>query len=359
MYSVIFTISSIFLCLIIIHLILKKFNILQKNKDSQSLSTFMNTEHLVELIGAKASLTEEEQRKLTTLLTLVSGNNLRFAFDEKSIGTKWLVNTRRAIFHSNQFDEETKEDLEYTLYEIHRKIDNVRMLTHPYVKSISDLSIGQILEIKINSDNIIKAEVIDTGFSSFYLSVLSDYITTAKINKLKNKTVQITFWKKLDAYYGFQSTIQSITNNKDTYLLNLSTPKKIECIKIRTYPRQDTEIPVKFKLVSFSSDEDSGALKETYGATMLGIINNIGPNGCSIIYHYPIVSDTITIIEFPLFDKIIYTKGRVRNIKRYRKFFIIHIEFTEEMARSNILHIYHYIFAHQNLLDEQIKNIEI
>ena len=355
MSQIILIISCILLPLVVLHLVLKRFNVFQKASKKMSVNTFMTTGQLMNMITSKIELTDEEKDHLEVLFTVFSSSRLRYAFEVEEEGMKWFLNTRKAVFHSDQFDDATREDIEFFLYEIHRKINNFRMMAHPDVKSINDISLGQGVDIHLADGTTYTGELIDKGITNITINIAKKHVSSAIDNhKLIKKRVKITFWKKMDARYSFVSTVKSVSTKRGGYALTLTMPKKIKCIQIRSYPRYDVEIPMKFRQATLSADEDTGALQETYGAVVLGIINNIGPNGCKIITHSSTPVDTVIMMEYPLFHQIIYTKGIVKNVSRYGDVYTLHIEFSTEVQKFSILQIYHYIYANKNTGQEEI-----
>ncbi|MGL5955979.1 MAG: hypothetical protein ACRC0X_05180 [Brevinema sp.] len=337
--------SSVTLSLIIVHLIVKRFNLLRPLKNNNNIPVFLSNEEVLKIVTQKAKLDEDEQEQLSILFSIVSINRLHHGFEDKETTTKWLVSVRRAIANSSQFDQSAKEDMEYAAYEISRKINNVRMLSHPSIKHISDLNIGQPLTISISDQVKITGSLVDSNFYSLTVDISTSDITMVKGLKLEKKQVQISFWKIMDAQYAFTSTINGIEKKNNTLILILSNPKQINCTQIRSYPRLDTEIPIKFRQATLSADSDTGALQESFGGLLFGIINNIGPWGCSIISNISIPVHTSLMVEFPLFSHMMYIKGRIKNISHKGDLFIFNVEFAKDTPKTTTLNIYHYIFA--------------
>ena len=345
MPSTILILASVILSLVIASLLFKKFKVLSPFDKENKQNLFMSKEESIKHITERAELTDEESVGLDVLFDLVSGIRLHQAFEDEEISKKWLTTARRAIAKSEQFDHATKEELEYTAYEIHRKIDNRRKLLHPSIKKTSDITLGQIMDIKYANGTELHGELIETNFYS--LSILIDEQEDSNVKPLKfnKKKVSVSFWKEMDARYKFNTSITTIEKNKKNIILHLSLPKEIVCVQIRSHPRQHVEIPTKFRQGTLSTDSDTGALQEDFSGIIFGIINNIGPWGCSIISHIPILENTIVIIELPLFNQLSHIKGIVRNVINHSKVFTLHIEFNEDTTRHNTLQIYHYIFA--------------
>ncbi len=336
--------SSITLSIIVAHLIFKKFNILKPLKH-ESNSIFLSDKEALKVIEQKAKLTEEEKEHLEILFSLVSGARIHQGFEDKEVADNWLINSRRAITNSSQFDQTTKEDLEYSVYEIYRKINNARMLIHPSVRSVSDLNIGQPLTITFIDQVVAHGTLMDFNFYSITVDINEQDIANIQSLKLEKKSVSITLWKIMDAQYTFQSKITAVDKKPRSITLILSSPKKIECTQIRSHPRQDVEIPVKFRQATMSTDHETGALQETFGGVLFGIVNNLGPWGCSIISQVPVPMHTTVKIEIPLFNNIIFINGNVRNISHQGTVFLINIEFNQHTPKNNTLQIYHYLFA--------------
>lgn len=343
MSSIILISASIILSSIISILLFKKIKQLSPQNGGSKSFQSMSKEESIKYISQKADLTDEESVGLEVLFELVSSIRLYTAFEDEEISKKWLITSRRAITKSEQFDPVTKEELEYTAYEIHRKINNQYHLMHPSVKHISDVTLGQIMSLKISDKIKIQGELIDTNFHS--LSVLVTTPLTISSLKLIKKQVYVSLWKIMDACYGFNASINTVEKNKQNNILHLSVPREISCIQIREYPRQNTEIPIKCRQGILSTDTDTGALQESFSGVSFGIVNDIGSRGCSIISHLPIPENTILIIEIPLFNQIYHIKGIIRTVINHSEVFTLHMEFHEDTPKSIILKIYHYIFA--------------
>ncbi|MGL4677030.1 MAG: hypothetical protein ACRCWI_05130 [Brevinema sp.] len=346
MSQVVLITSSITLSLIIVHLILKRFNLLKPfKKNHNDVPSFLSNEEALKVITQKAKLNEEEQEQLAILFSIVSGNRLHQGFEDKASTTRWLISARRAIANTTQFDQYAKEDMEYATYEIFRKINNTRMLSHPSVKHIADLSIGQPLNIEISNNMNITGSLVDSNFYSLTVSISTSDINKVKGIPLAKKQVKVMLWKVMDAQYTFTSIIKGAEKKKSSLILVLSNPKTITCTRIRSYPRLDVEIPVKFRQAILSADHNTGALQESFGGVLFGIINNIGPWGCSIISNISIPIHTTLMIEVPLLSQMMYIKGTIRNLSHKGDIFILNIEFSKETSKTTTLNIYHYIFA--------------
>ena len=345
MPSTILILASVVLSIIIASLLFKKFKVLTPFNKENKQHLFMSKEESITYISERAELTEEEAVGLDVLFDLISGIRLHQAFEDEEISKKWLITARRAIGKSEQFDLATKEELEYATYEIHRKISNKRQLLHPSIKKSSDITLGQGMDLKISDTITAQGELVETSFHSLSILISEKDSLTIKPLKLNKKKISVSFWKEMDARYKFNTSISTTENNKKSIILHLSIPKEITCVQIRTHPRQYAEIPIKFRQGTLSTDSDTGALQESFSSVLFGIVNNIGPWGCSIISHMPIPENTILMIEIPLFDQILHIKGIVRNVTNHSKVFTLHIEFHEDTTKHNILQIYHYIFA--------------
>ena len=345
MPSIILILASVVLSLIVAHFLFKRFKVLAPFDKENKQNLFMSKEESIKYITERAELTDEESVGLDVLFDLISGIRLHQAFEDEEISKKWLTTARRAIVRSEQFDPATKEEIEYATYEIHRKISNKRQLLHPSIKKTSDITLGQVMDLKISDAITVQGELIETNFHS--LSVLIYEKDSLAINSLKlaKKKISISFWKEMDARYKFNTSITTLEKNKQSIILHLSLPKEIVCVQIRTHPRQFAEIPIKFRQGTLSTDSDTGALQETFSSILFGIVNNIGPWGCGVISHIPIPENTILILEIPMFDQILHVKGSVRKIVNHSKVFTLHIEFHEDTSKHSILQIYHYIFA--------------
>ncbi len=345
MPSIILILSSVVLSVIVAHLLFKKFRILTPFNKENKQNLFMSKEESIKYISERAELTEEENVGLDVLFDLISGIRLHQAFENEEISKKWLVTARRAITKSELFDPSTKEELEYATYEIYRKISNKRQLLHPSIKKSSDITLGQVMDLKLSDSITIQGELIETNFHSLSVLIYEQDSLIIKPLKLNKKKISISFWKEMDARYKFNTSISTVEKNKKSVILHLFLPREIACVQIRTHPRQHAEIPIKFRQGTLSTDSDTGALQENFSSILFGIINNIGPWGCSIISHIPIPENTILMIEMPLFNQILHIKGIVRNITNHSKVFTLHVEFHEDTSKHNTLQIYHYIFA--------------
>lgn len=345
MPSTILILASVVLSLIIANLLFKKFKVITPFDKENRQNRFMSKEESIRYISERAELTEEEAVGLDVLFDLISGIRLHQAFEDEEISKKWLTTARRAIAKSEQFDLSTKEELEYATYEIHRKISNKRQLLYPSIKKTSDITLGQVMDLKISDAITVQGELIETNFHSLSILIYEKDSLIIKPLKLNKKKISISFWKEMDARYRLNTSITTIEKNKQSIILHLSLPREIVCVQIRTHPRQHAEIPIKFRQGVLSTDSDTGALQESFSSMLFGIVNNIGPWGCSVISHIPIPENTILILEIPMFDQILRIKGIVRKIVNHSKVFTLHIEFNEDTTKHNILQIYHYIFA--------------
>ncbi len=338
--------AVVLLCLSVTYLVLQRFNLLSKSKilNKNKIPPFLSDEEAVKFISQRVVLTEDERVHLETLLSLVSGSRLHQGFEDLDVIKKWLVVVRRAIANSNQLDQSAKEDLEYYAYEIYRKINNERMISHPSVKHLTDINIGQPMTIQIG-DMEINGTMIDSNFYSCAVEISKQDSQTIKNLRLDKKRVKVSFWKIMDAQYSFDTVVSGVDKKSGAVTLILSNPKSIDCMKIRSYPRQEVEIPVKFRMASMSTDPDTGALMESYGGILFGITNNIGPWGCSILSNAAVPIHTSLLVDLPIFSQILYIKGIVRNVNRKGDVFLLNVEFDDNTRKSNILKIYHYIFA--------------
>ena len=319
MPSIILILASVVLSVVIASLLFKKFKVFTPFNKENKQHLFMSKEESIKYISERAELTEEENVGLDILFDLISGIRLHQAFEDEEISKKWLITARRAIAKSEQFDPSTKEELEFATYEIHRKISNKRQLLHPSIKKSSDITLGQGVDIKISDTVAVQGELIESNFHSLSVLINEKDVLTIKPLKLNKKKITVSFWKEMDARYKFNTSISTTENNKKSIILHLSLPKEITCVQIRTHPRQHAEIPIKFRQGTLSTDSDTGALQENFSSILFGIVNNIGPWGCSIISHIPIPENTILMIEIPLFDQILHIKGIVRNVTNHSK----------------------------------------
>lgn len=345
MSSLILIGASILLTVILADMLIRRFNLLKPfKKEKNNTPLFLSNEEALRFISEKALLSEEEKEHLALLFTITSGNRLHQGFEDKDVAEKWLTSARRAIVNSTQFDANTKEELEYSVYEINRKINNTRMLTHPSVKYITDINIGQPVSIIFVNRMTVPAVLSDYNFYSFSVEInISDASNMPK--KLDKKKVQISFWKIMDAQYSFVSKITAIEKKDNKIILICSNPHKILCTKIRSFPRQEVEIPIKFRQATVSIDSDTGGLVESFGGHLFGIINNLSTWGCSLISYVPIPIHTVLKIEIPLFSEIIQVKGTIKNLSRKGDIFILNIEFVSDTPKATTLTIYHYLFA--------------
>jgi len=343
MTTILLILSSLTLIFILLTVYLKNRRFSQKTTSLQH--KFFTSDESVKFITSKANLTAEENEKLKILLPLAGSNRLHMAFEDEEIARKWLINTKRVLYHTNQFEADLKEELEYSLYEIFRKMNNARISIHPSIKKIKDINSGQQINIKISQYSSIQGEILDIDTRYIYILLREQYYNTITPEKILKKRIQISFWKKLDAGYCFFSEIIDITSKQGSHMMIIKNPHKISREKIREYPRSEAEIPARLKQIIISPDLDTGGSKKDYSRTLLGIINNIGTNGCSIISHVGINIESLFIIEFPLFNEIINIHGIVRNTFNHGDIYILHIEFLDDINRSALLKIYHYIFA--------------
>ncbi len=337
--------ASIALSIIVAYLIFKKFNILTSSNKSNSGTVFLSDKDALKVIVQKAKLTEEEKEHLEILFSLVSGSRIHQGFEDKEIANRWLVTTRRAISNSSQFDQTTKDDLEFSVYEIYRKINNERMLTHPSVRSVSDLNIGQPITIQFTEGVSAQGIIVDSNFYSLTVDINEHDSANISSIRLEKKVVSVSLWKIMDAQYHFQTKITAVDRSKKNISLILSNPKKIVCAQIRSHPRQDVEIPIKFRQATLGTDPNTGALQDIFGGVLFGIINNIGPWGCSIVSQIPIPLHTTLRMEIPLFDQILTINGSVKNVTNTGTIFMISVEFNQLTPKSSTLLIYHYLFA--------------
>lgn len=337
--------ASVFLVAIIIYLLFRKFkkSLTTNPWDKQYKS--MSTDDSITFISQKTLLSEDEKEKLEILMPLISTYRIQEIFEDSDVSKNFFITLRRAVYHSDHFDSTTKDDLEYALYEIYRKINNVRILSHPSVRSMTDIGIGQNISIKLSEQTTLSGIVSGTSFNS--ISVL---LSPQDSNKMKqfqfiNKKVFASFWKKRDSSYGFYSKISGTSIRNKQILLTIAATKKIKYLQIREYPRQNCEIPIKLRHGITVIDENTGGLQESYGGAVMGITNDIGPKGCSVITNSNITENSILMLEIPLFDQILFIKGLVRHATFYGEVFAIHVEFTEDIKKNDVLQIYHYIFA--------------
>lgn len=341
--TLLFILSSLTLIFILLTFYLKKRGL--RNAAHALQYKFFTTDEVVKFITKKSGLTADESEKLAILLPLAGSNRLHMAFEEEDVARKWLINTRRAIYHTNQFEQDTKEELEYSLYEIFRKINNTRVDYHPSIRSIKDINAGQQFNIRISHGPTIQGEVLDIDSRYLYILLREQHFHTIESKSIIKRKVQVSFWKKMDAGYTFISEIIAINSKQGSYTMVLKNTHKVNREKIREHPRSDAEIPVRFKQIFSTPDPDTGGIVESYSRTLLGIMNNLGTNGCSIISHIGINIGSVFMIEFPLFNEILNIKGIVRTAFNQGEVYVLHFEFSDDISRNSLLKIYHYIFA--------------
>ncbi|MGL4387826.1 MAG: hypothetical protein ACRCTJ_00325 [Brevinema sp.] len=350
MYSsllwILFLILGVFLTLIFY---LRQRQLQKLNTKSHNL--FMTTQDALPYISKKANLLPEEQEKLEILLPLAGSNRLYIGFEDEEPAKKWLINTQRALYHSTNFDDNTKEDLVFTTYEIFRKIQLAKTLLNPTISSVKDIGNGQSLTISLpDNSSQITGELISTDLRTIQIMCCKPKHLEKLREGTKNNSKQVTvsFWKKMDAGYSFQAHIINISHKKDSCIVSLSHPNSIKRTNIRKHPRKDCMISCRFRVGSSHMNFNAGGIVEEFGAVTLGLINNIGAKGCNIITHQGIPNDSILVIDFPLFDDTLHIKGVIKRILAHDHTYVLNIEFTEEISRKDIVKIYHFVFSDIN-----------
>lgn len=350
MYSsllwMLFSILLVFLVLIF-YIRNKEINISASKKYR---NIFLTKEEIIKLITKKAGLTLEEKEKLDTLLSLSGSTKLHIGLDDEETAKTWLKTIQRILFHSKNIEQNVKEDLEFTAYEIFRKIHVARTLMYPSIRSIKDISIGQIFDIKVSNGEEIQGELISTDLHSLQVLVNKKFFPLLEKTKKNNKKITLSFWKKMDAGYIFSANILILSIQNEACIISLSQPPSIKRNKMRKHPRRECTIPCRFKIGHHEMDQDLGVFREKFGNTVLGLINNLGAKGCNIISNRPLAQDTILAIEFPLFQQTVYLKGIVKNTLSHDSLYILNIEFSDDMSREILLKIYHFIFSDLNML---------
>lgn len=312
-------------------------------RPSDLKARFLTKDETIEFLASKAKLTPEEKEALDYLFLIGGSKRLHAALDGAEVGRKWLVSTRKALFQDKSLSLEKKEQLEYNLYEILRKITNTRNILHPKLLFLKDISVGQAVEIKIANGPKIQADFVE-GSGTLTFALTEDFYRILEKNASPKRKLTISFWRKFDAGYIFQAEIINYSHKKGAYMLWVKPITKLKRNKIRLYPRRPAEIPARFRQITLQPDPDTGALNEHFGSTSLGLINDIGPKGCIIAAHALVPIDTQLDIEFPLYDLMIKVKATVRGVFHYENVYTLHIEF-QELPQKSILYIYRYIYS--------------
>ncbi|MGL4563139.1 MAG: hypothetical protein ACRCVW_04715 [Brevinema sp.] len=350
MYSsllwILFSILFIFLA-IIFYLRQKQLQKLSKKNNN----LFLTTQEAITYIAKKANLSTDEQEKLKILLPLAGSNRLYMGFEDDEPAKKWLTNTQRALYHNTQFNNQLKDELVFAAYEIFRKIKVTKALLNPSITSIKDISNGQSLSIEIPGEQTpITGTLISTDLRTIQILVKIEYLDILTKLQKSNSTITVTFWKKMDAGYSFHSHIISLLTKNYSCILSLSHPTFIKRTNIRQYPRRECTIPCRFKVNIFHTEFDQETTKEKSGPITLGLINNLGPNGCTIVTHKAIPNDSTLVVDFPLFNETLHIKGILKKILIHDLSYILNIEFTDELSRNDMIKIYHFVFSDLDII---------
>lgn len=317
--------------------------------DSGSMPMFMSSEDVTDMICKKANLTEEERYLLEELNTIYTGTRMQRIFEDPEVLERWFTESRRVIHHHKDIDPSRKNNLSYAIYEIHRKITNTISLENLSIKRSIDISVGQKITMFLGKTSF-EGVIIGNTFNNLSVSSNDPEIRKFSKTELINRALKINFWKVMDAGYNFQSHIKSVVVKENLYTLVIDAPSSTTCMQIREYPRKNTEIPVKFTKEEAPSQSivDLKLKKNVKIEQQLGIMNNISVNGCCIVSRYPVNPQDFLIMEFPVFQKMLHLTGTVIYIRSYGLMKSIHIQFSNNTIKEDILQMYHFIFANPN-----------
>ncbi|MGL5720982.1 MAG: hypothetical protein ACRCY4_01070 [Brevinema sp.] len=308
---------------------------------------FLSGDETIEFLGNRAELSPEEKAMLEKLITIGGTNRLHTALDGAEVGRKWLINTRKLIQNSISLSNPEKDEHEYFLYEIFRKISLARAALHPQLMHLKNISTGQSVEIKVAGVQPVVGDIISANTAGVILNLSeSDYHIVEASYQLRSK-VSISFWKEMDAGYSFKGEVEFLTRKKQIYEMSVKATSPLKRSKVRKYPRKATEIPARFRVGSVSVDEESGALKEQFDRLALSLINEVSPKGCVLLSHMPVAPDTNLSLEFPLLDKVVKVKSLVRSLTLYDTVYSIGLEFID-IPRSDVIYIYRFIYPEDN-----------
>ena len=308
---------------------------------------FLSGDETIDFLGNRADLNAEEKVMLEKLIAIGGTNRLHTALDGAEVGRRWLINTRRMIQSSISLGVPEKEDHEYFLYEVFRKISLARAALHPQLMHLKNISIGQSVEVKIIGVQSVVGDIASTSAAGVTLVLSeSDYAIVEANYKLRTK-VDISFWKEMNAGYNFKGEIEFISRKKQHYEMSVKATSPLKRSKVRRYPRKETEIPARFRMTSVSVDEDSGSLKEQLDRLSLTLINEISPKGCVILSHMPVPPESTLALEFPLLDKVVKVKALVRSVTLYDTIYSIGLEFVD-IPRHDSVYIYRFIYPDDN-----------
>ncbi|MGL5255274.1 MAG: hypothetical protein ACRC9L_09830 [Brevinema sp.] len=308
---------------------------------------FLSSDETIEFLGSRADLTAEEKTMLEKLITIGGTNRLHTALDGAEVGRRWLINTRKLIQNNISLTPPEKEDYEYFLYEIFRKISLARAALHPQLMHLKNISMGQSVEIKIAGMQTMVADIVSANATGVVFTLSeSDFLALESNYKVRTKIV-VSFWKEMDAGYSFRGEIEFITRKKQSYEMSVKATSSLKRSKVRKYPRKATEIPARFRVGTVSVDSDSGALNQQFDRLALSLVNEVSPKGCVLLSHLPMPPDSTLLMEFPLLDKVLQVKALVRSITFYDTIYSIGLEFID-ISRSDIVYIYRLIYPEDN-----------
>ena len=308
---------------------------------------FLAGDETIEFLGNRAELNPEEKVMLEKLIAIGGTNRLHTALDGAEVGRRWLLNTRRMIQNSISLAAPEKEDHEYFLYEIFRKISLARAALHPQLMHIKNIAMGQSVEVKILGVQPVVGDIVSTNAAGVILALSEQDYSIVEANYSLRTKVDISFWKEMDAGYTFKGEIEFISKKKQHYTMSVKSTSPLKRSKVRRYPRKETEIPARFRMASVSVDEDSGALKEKLDRLSLTLINEVSPKGCVILSHVPVPPESTLSLEFPLLDKVVKVKALVRSVTLYDTIYSVGLEFVD-IPRHDSVYIYRFIYPDDN-----------
>lgn len=304
---------------------------------------FLSGEETIDFLGAKAQLSPEEKKTLEKLIAIGGTNRLHTALEGSEVGLKWVQNTRKAIYNSLTLDEEEKEYYEASLYELFRKISIARASLHPQLSHIKNIPSGQTLEIKMAKTPPVFGDFVSGSSNQLLIILPKDQFHILEQHYNPRAKLIASFWKEMDAGYAVKGEIEFLVEKKGSFQLGIKPLSPLKRTKVRSFPRKDAEIPVRFRLGELSVDQDSGGMSERFGAMTLGLLNDIGPKGGVILTHMAVPLDAVIKVEFPIMNTVAQAQGVVRSLRSYDNVFAISVEFTE-ISQKDTVAIYRFIY---------------